>query len=109
MLLSALNVPTPRMGSFTRNVRNLEIAPVAGKVLRGTECRIAPLIRAVKKGPRDQSNEIGSLKDHLRGDDRKCGLEKREPVAERKHNREEKQHPNKRKQHSEPEHGANHK
>jgi hypothetical protein len=83
------------MASFTRNVRNLEIAPVAGKVLRGTECRIAPLIRAVEKGPRDQSNKIGSLKDDLRGDDRKCGLEKREPVAERKHDGEGKQHPDK--------------
>jgi hypothetical protein len=65
--------------------------------LRGTECRIAPLIRAVEKGPRHQSNKIGSLKDGLRDDDRKCGLEKREAVPERKHNGEEKQRPNERK------------
>src|SRR6202162_1219691 len=89
MLLSALSEPTPRMGSFTRNVRNLEIAPVAGKVLRGTECRIAPLIRAVEKGPRDQSHKMSSLKDGLRDANRKCGLEKREPAAERKHDGEE--------------------
>ena len=97
MLLSALSEPTPRMGSSTRNVRNLEIAPVAGNVLRGTECWSAPFIGAVEKGSRYQSNEIGSLKDGLRDEDRECGLEKREPVAKRKRNGDEEQHPNENK------------
>jgi hypothetical protein len=94
--------------SSTRNVRNLEVAAVAGNVVRGTECWIAAFIRAVEKGSRYQSNKIGSLKDGLRDQDRKCGLEKREPVAERKHDGEQKQPPNKRQQHSEPEHAAYH-
>jgi hypothetical protein len=97
MLLSALSEPTLRTGSSTRNVRNPEIAVLAGKVLRGTECRIASLIGAVEIGPRYQSNKIGSLKDDLRDENRECGLKKREPVAERKRDGEEEQHPNKRK------------
>jgi hypothetical protein len=46
------------MGSFTRNVRNLEVAPVAWKVVRGTEGRTATLIRSVVEGSRYQSNKI---------------------------------------------------
>ncbi len=77
--------------------------------MRGTEGRIATLIHAVEKRSRYQSNKIGSLKDSLRDENRKRGLEKRETVAERKHDGEEKQYANKRKQHSEPEHAAKHK
>jgi hypothetical protein len=65
--------------------------------VHGTEGWTATLIRSVVEGSRYQSNKTHSLKHGLRDDDRKCGVEKRAPVAERKHDGEEKQHPNKRK------------
>ena len=74
---------------------NFEVVPIVRKGLRGTRYRGAPPIPAVEKGLRYQSQKIASLKNGLRDDDREGGLEKREPLAERKGDGKDKQRPNK--------------